>query len=118
MGLAGVDAGPPGCTFPNVVDALVLSPGVDEPHAPAYHLARLLCLEVEHGDAVRGGVYQAFAVGSVAVLIEVQAGAVRLVRQTYDAMPGIGIDPRGWCISRDVNRPNSQQNRPPHHALP
>ena len=81
-------AAPSGCSR-----RVRFSPGVDEPDAPVHDLARCLGLEVEHGDAVGRGVHQALAVGRVAVLIEVQAGAVGLIGQSDDAMPGVGIDP-------------------------
>ena len=97
----------------NVINALRLMAGDDDAHAALHHRMGGVRGEVEAGDALGGGVDHLLAVGGVAVLVEVQAGAAWFVGEADDAMAGIGIDPapRGIGGGGEKRKARQQSNQ-------
>jgi len=74
-GFSGIGVSREDCAFARVIDPLGLPSGLDHARAAFHNLPGFPRGQVENRDAPRRGVHQFLAIGSVAVLVEVEARA-------------------------------------------
>ncbi len=101
----------------HVIDTLRFVAGGHDGDPPLNNGPRLERRQIEHRNTVRSGVDHLFVVCRIGIVVEIEAGAAGFLRETDDAVPGIGIDPGFGGIFRPAQHGHERQRQNPSFPL-